>query len=260
VLVDTHCHLGDERFDADRAAVVARARQAGVRQIVVVADSADASVQAVDLARRYGLCATAGVHPHVAATWSSDVRQRIADALDDPAVVAVGETGLDYHYDHSPRVEQRRAFEAQLALGAERGLPVVIHARDADDDMTAMLDGLGADGPSVILHSFSSGRRVFEAGLRAGAYVSFSGMVTFRNWRQADTVRTCPADRLLIETDAPYLSPVPHRGKRNEPAHVPLIAARVADLRGVAADAVATLTTANAEACFGARVAQQSDD
>lgn len=260
MLVDTHCHLGDERFDADRGAVVARARAAGVGQVVIVADSADATAHAVALARQFGFCATAGVHPHSASTWSLDVRARIADALDDPTVVAVGETGLDYHYDHSPRPEQRRAFEAQLALGAERGLPVVVHARDADDDMASILEGLGSDGPTVILHSFSSGAAVFHAGLRAAAYVSFSGMVTFKNWKQEDLVRACPDARLLIETDAPYLSPVPHRGKRNEPAYVSLVAARVAELRGVSLDALTSLTTANAEACFGARVAQPIDD
>jgi len=171
-------------------------------------------------------------------------------------VVAVGETGLDYHYDHSPRDVQRGVFEAQLALAAEHGKPVVVHARDADDDMAAMLGEFGGEAPAVVLHSFSSGAAVFEAGMALGAYFGFSGMVTFKNWKLTDRVTTCPDDRLLLETDAPYLSPVPHRGKRNEPAYVMHVAERVAGLRGVSTEELATITTANAGRCFGSRVAQ----
>jgi TatD DNase family protein len=256
VLVDTHCHLGDSRFAADRDDIVARARQSGVGHVVVIADSAEATERAVELAHLYHLSATAGVHPHEASTWSDDARGRITDALADPAVVAVGETGLDYHYDHSPRDTQRRAFEAQLALAADHGKPVVVHARDADDDMAAMLSDFAGAAPAVVLHSFSSGAAVFEAGMALGAYFGFSGMVTFKNWKLTDRVTACPDDRLLLETDAPYLSPVPHRGKRNEPAYVMHVAERVAGLRGVSTEELATITTANAGRCFGSRVAQ----
>lgn len=256
MLVDTHCHLGDSRFDSDLSDVVSRARDAGVGHFVVVADSADATDRAIELAGRFGLSATSGVHPHEASSWSADVEARVVAALEDPLVVAVGETGLDYHYDHSPRDVQRRVFQAQLAIAAEHCLPVVVHARDADDDMAAIITEMGRHVPALVLHSFSSGPAVFEAGMSIGAYFGFSGMVTFKNWKQTDQVAACPAARLLIETDAPYLSPVPHRGKRNEPAYVIHVAERVAELRGISREEVGALTTTNAERCFGARVAQ----
>lgn len=259
MIVDTHCHLGDARFDDDRAAVLSRARAAGVHHIVTIADSLPATELAVSLARRHGLSATAGVHPHEASSWNSEIEARIATALDDPVVVAVGETGLDYHYDYSPRDVQRRAFAAQLALAAERRKPVVVHAREADADMTAILRELGQDAGTVILHSFSSGRDVFDAGLEIGAYVSFSGLVTFKNWALADLVVACPADRLLVETDAPYLAPHPYRGKRNEPAFVTHVAARVAKLRGTTPDETVRQTTRNAVRCFGDRLAAEAD-
>ncbi len=259
MLVDTHCHLGDSRFDADRDDVVARARAAGVGHVVVIADSAPATEHARALANQYGISATSGVHPHEASSWCDDVKARVTAALDDSCVVAVGETGLDYHYDHSPRDAQRRAFEAQLALAAEHHLPVVVHAREADADMAAMLPEWGADVPALVLHSFSSGPDVFAAGMAIGAYFGFSGMITFKNWGPTEFVTTCPPDRLLIETDAPYLTPVPHRGKRNEPAFVQHVAQRVAELRQVPLEQLATETTANARRCFGARVAQPYD-
>ncbi len=256
MLVDTHCHLGDERFDPDRPAVVARARQAGVGHVLVIADSAPATEHAIQLARQFDLSATAGVHPHGASSWSDEVAARIDAALADPTVVALGETGLDYHYDHSPRDVQRRVFEAQLALAAARQRPVVVHAREADQDVAAILQEWGRRVPAVVLHSFSSGVPVFDAGMAIGAYFSFSGMVTFKDWDQADYLTACPSDRLLLETDAPYLSPVPHRGKRNEPAFVTLVAQRVAALLRAPLEQLATETTANAGRCFGARAAE----
>jgi len=168
--------------------------------------------------------------------------------------VAVGETGLDYHYDRSPRERQRRAFEAQLALAAELGKPVVVHAREADDDVAAILRTWGDRLPAIVLHSFSSGDAVWEAGMGAGAYFSFSGMITFKNWTMTGRLAACPPDRLLVETDSPYLAPVPHRGKRNEPAFVREIAAQAAALRGESLEALAQGTTDNARRCFGARL------
>jgi TatD DNase family protein len=256
VLVDTHCHLSDAAFDDDRGEVLARARAAGVGHVVVVADSLTATTAARALAAAAGLSATAGVHPHNASDWTPAAHDAVADALADPAVVAVGETGLDYHYDRSPRDAQRRAFEAQLGLAAARGKPAVVHAREADADMAAMLRAAaGPDGPVVVLHSFSAGADVLEAGLATGAYFSFSGMITFRSWSQADVVAACPADRLLVETDAPYLAPAPHRGKRNEPALVRRVAERLAELRGTTVADIERLTTSNAARCFGARIA-----
>jgi TatD DNase family protein len=251
-LVDAHCHLGDEAFDADLDAVLARARATGVAHVVVVGGSLAESERAATLARtRAGLSATAGIHPHEARHWSADTAARLRDLLALPEVVAVGETGLDYHYDHSPREAQRRAFEAQLALGAELGRPVVVHAREADEDVAAMLAGART---GVVLHSFSSGPGVFAAGLAIGAYFSFSGMITFKSWTLTDRLIACPPDRLLVETDAPYLAPVPHRGQRNEPAFVHAVAEALARARGESVDGIAQRTTDNACRLFGARL------
>jgi TatD DNase family protein len=254
VLVDTHCHLGDTAFDEDRAAVVARARAAGVAHVVIVAESAEATARARALAAAYGWSATAGVHPHEARRWDAAARAAVEEALADPAVVAVGETGLDYHYDFSPRTDQRRAFADHLELGARFGRPVVVHAREADDDLAAMLREAGPAAPAVVLHSFSAGPAVLEAGLAIGAYFSFSGMITFRNWRRPEVLTDCPEDRLLVETDAPYLAPEPHRGRRNEPAYVLQVVERLAQARGGSPAALGATTTRNAIRCFGPRL------
>jgi TatD DNase family protein len=252
-IVDTHCHLGDAVFDPDRDAVLERARAAGVGHVVVIGTTLADSERAAALAgSRPGLSATAGMHPHEAKDWTPDSEQRLRALLALPAVVALGETGLDYHYDHSPRAAQRRAFEAQLALAAEVGKPVVVHARAADDDVAALLRDARA---TVVLHSFSSGPKVFEAGLAAAAYFSFSGMITFKSWTATAFLAACPPDRLLVETDAPFLAPVPHRGARNEPAFVREVAVALARARGTTFDDIAQQTTDNARRVFGAGVA-----
>jgi len=248
-LVDTHCHLGDAAFNPDRDVVLAGARAAGVGHIVVIGTSVADSERAAALAESLpGLSATAGLHPHEAKDWSPEAEQRLRALLARPRVVAVGETGLDYHYDHSPRPAQRRAFEAQLALAAELGKPVVVHAREADDDVAALIRDARA---TLVLHSFSSGPKVFEAGLAAAAYFSFSGMITFKSWSATEHLTACPPDRLLVETDAPYLAPVPHRGRRNEPAFVREVALALARARGATFDAIVQQTTENARRVFG---------
>src|SRR2546422_7967741 len=254
-LVDTHCHLGDAAFDADRDAVLANAKALGVTHVVVIGESVAGSERAVALARRAaGLSATAGVHPHDASSWSDGAGQRVRELLDARETVAVGETGLDYHYMHSPRETQRRAFEAQLQLGLELGKPVIVHARDADDDMAAILRSLAPHAPVVVLHSFSSGDAVWDAGMAIDAYFSFSGMITFKNWGLTDRLSDCPADRLLVETDAPYLAPAPHRGKRNEPGFVREVAEALARARGERLEAGGQRATENARRLFGPRL------
>lgn len=258
MLVDTHCHLGDAAFDADVDEVVARARAAGVAHMVTVGESPAAARRAVQLARRLpGVSATAGVHPHLAGSWTEDSAAWLEGALAEPEVVAAGEMGLDYHYDHAPRAVQRRVFDAQLALAARLGKPAVIHAREADEDVAAILN----NHPSarVVLHSFSSGPRLLEAGLALGCWFSFSGMITFRSWRADDMVRQVPPDRLLVETDAPYLAPVPHRGRRNEPAHVGRVAERLAGVLGLPLAETIALTGGNAAALFGSRLTSDQE-
>ncbi len=232
-----------------------RARAAGVAHVVVIGESLAGSERAIALARgAKGLSATAGVHPHDASSWSPEALARLRELLAAPEVVAVGETGLDYHYDHSPKDTQRRAFEAHLGLAAELGKPVVVHAREADADMAAMLRGWGGKQGAVVLHSFSSGADVWEAGMAIGAYFSFSGMITFKNWTPVVPLTAYPPTRLLVETDSPYLAPVPYRGKRNEPGFVREVAARAAVLCGATLEALAQRTTENATACFGSRL------
>lgn len=255
MLVDTHCHLGDPAFDADRLAVMERARAAGVGHVVVVADSVGSSERAAALAEDDpSLSATAGVHPHEASTWNAQTADRVRNLLHDPSVVAVGETGLDYHYDNSPRPKQREAFAAQLALGLELGKPVVIHARDAEGDVAKIVRD-GPTGVVCVLHSFAGGDTLLATALERGAYVSFSGMVTFKSWAGDGWIRAVPRDRLLVETDGPYLAPVPNRGRRNEPAFVAHVAQRVAEVCGMSLEALAAQTTANAQRCFGSRLA-----
>jgi TatD DNase family protein len=249
VLIDTHCHLADPAFAADRGAVVARMGAAGVGRALVV-ESVLAQLDAT-LAWVTGeptLALATGCHPHDASQWTPDLAGRLAGAWRHPAVRAAGEMGLDYHYDHAPRDVQRAVFREQLALGVAAGLPIIIHAREADDDVVAILEEQPA--ATVVLHSFSSGPALREAGLANGWYFSFSGMVTFKSWHDVEAVTRVADDRLLVETDAPYLAPVPHRGRRNEPAFVAATAARVADLRGLTVERLAALTTANAERLF----------
>jgi len=244
--VDDHCHLPD---DLDEARVqVAEANAAGVTRIITVGTTVPHSQAALDLARALGdVWATAGVHPH-------DAKEGL-DGLDallvEPEVVAVGECGLDYHYDHSPRAIQRDVFAQQIALAHTHDLLLVIHTRDAWDDTFPVLSEAGVPRRTVF-HCFTGGIAEATRALALDAYLSFSGIVTFP---AADDVRAaaahCPTNRLLVETDAPYLTPVPHRGRPNRPAYVALVGEAVAALRGSPPEEIATLTWANAEAVFG---------
>ena len=253
MLIDSHCHLADPAFDGERDALLTRAREAGVGHIVAVGENPERSDAARELARSLpGVSATAGLHPHEAHRWSPEIASWLDVALDDPVVVAVGEAGLDYHYDFCPRHQQQEAFAAQLALGARTGLPVVVHAREADDDIVALLRN--QPDAVAILHSYSSGPELFRTAVAMGHYLSWSGMITFRTWKADDLIRAVPTDRLLLETDAPYLAPTPHRGHRNEPAFVRRVAEQMADVLGRTLEEIAALTTANAIRLFGPRL------
>ncbi|HLM69710.1 MAG TPA: TatD family hydrolase [Longimicrobium sp.] len=250
-LIDAHAHLADERMLPDAEAIVRRAAAAGVTTIVSIATGPDDWDADLALAERFpGVYATAGIHPHAASSASDDAFARIRTLLAHPRVVAVGEAGLDYHYDFSPRDVQRDSFARQLELGRETGKPVIVHSRESDEDMRALLREAG-QGTAGVLHSFSSGRALLEEALAMGWYASFSGMVTFKKYEGADFVRMVPADRILVETDTPYLAPVPHRGKTNEPAFVVHVAARCAELRGEHPAEFAARTTENARRFYG---------
>jgi TatD DNase family protein len=257
-LIDTHCHLNFDAFDDDRDAVVERARSAGVRRMLLPAVDLASSREGAALAGQYaGVYAAAGIHPNSSADASAEDFAALNALLASGAFAAVGEIGLDYHWDTSPREAQFRALHAQLALAQRHQLPVILHNRESSDDLMAVLEawasGLGGDyaqRPGV-LHSFSAGPAIAERALAAGFYLGFTGPLTYKN---ADELRaiaaSAPLDRILIETDSPYLTPMPHRGKRNEPAYVRFVAERLAALRGLTLEDIAAATTANAERLF----------
>jgi TatD DNase family protein len=249
---DSHCHLTDAAFREDREAVLLRASEAGVTRIVTIAsDVADAGA-ALEIAHAHGgVWCTAGVHPHEAGKAKGgdmDMVRELAETRDE--VVAIGETGLDFHYDHSPRGVQADLFEAHLAIGGETGLPVIVHAREADAEIAAAMRNMPR-GTMGVLHCFTGGAAAFAEAMAAGWYVSFSGIASFASFRAADLLREVPEDRILIETDSPYLAPVPHRGKRNEPAFVVRVAEAVARHLGVSAGDVARRSTENARRFYG---------
>lgn len=232
--------------------MIARARDAGAAGIVCIGASVEQAREAARIAQANPgfVVYTAGVHPHDAADFDPARDIAALEELLSAGAVAVGECGLDYHYDHSPRDLQRRAFAAQLALAKEHALPVVVHTREAEDDTAAMVREAGTAGVRGVLHCYTGTHALAETALDAGWYVSFSGIVTFRSWTDDALIRLVPESRLLIESDSPYLAPIPNRGKRNEPAWVALTAARVAAARGVDVEAVRRATTANAKALF----------
>jgi len=253
IFVDSHAHLADAAFASDRDAVISRARDAGAIAIVCIGESlATASVAARCAQENPGFVfTTAGIHPHDAASFevARDI-PKLRELIRDSAV-AVGECGLDYHYDNSPRKAQRGAFSAQVALAAEIGKPVVVHTREAEDDTRSIIQDARTAGVTGVLHCYTGSHNLAEVALGAGWYVSFSGIVTFRKWTDDALLRLVPQDRLLVESDSPYLAPVPFRGKRNEPAWVPHTLSKVASVRGEDPLELARTTTENAQRLFG---------
>jgi TatD DNase family protein len=249
-LFDSHAHLADARFAADLPQVLARAAGAGISEVLIPATEPADAGRAAAIARGLGtriprLYWSAGLHPHEAGRWEPDTAVEIAAALDAGAV-AVGETGLDFHYDHASRTAQLAAFEGQAALARERELPLVVHSREADADTAALLRASGVAPERVILHCFSAGASLFREALERGYYVSFSGLITFAGYATPEVLVQVPEERVLVETDAPYLAPVPLRGRRNEPAFLPATLARLAAARGLDPQDAARLTRTNA--------------
>jgi TatD DNase family protein len=254
LMVDTHCHINFESYDDDRAAVLERAAEAGVAQIVNPAIDLDTSRAILDLVNDYAnLYAAVGIHPNSSADFSPSMLDEVATLANHGKVVAVGEIGLDYYRDYSPKAKQATAFEGQLELAKRLELPVIIHNRDASDDVMAILEDWVRDLPDSlqarpgVLHSFSAPLAIAERALAAGFFIGFTGPVTFK---KADDLRrvaaAVPLDRILVETDGPFLTPVPFRGKRNEPAYIPYIVERLASLKTISDAEMAHITTANA--------------
>jgi TatD DNase family protein len=253
-LVDTHCHLDFDAYAEDLEEVIDRASAAGIARIIVPGIDLNSSRAAVRLAERYDtVLAAVGVHPNSSSDWQDEWLDELRPLVQHRRVVAIGEIGLDYYRDHSPHGVQQQAFAAQLALAAELDLPVIVHNREADEDVLAWLRRFG-DGRGV-LHSFASSWEVAVAALSDGYYLGFTGPITFK---KADTLRDVaarvPLERVLTETDGPFLTPHPFRGRRNEPAYVRFVANRLAEVRELHEDTVAVQTSANAARLFGERL------
>jgi TatD DNase family protein len=244
-LVDSHCHLDFPDFATERDAVVARARAAGIDTMLTIGTRLDQFDEVLGIAEAYdGIWCSVGAHPHEAADHAALATEELLALAKHPKVIGIGETGLDFHYNLSPREAQDRVFRAHIAASHTSGLPLIIHAREADCEIARILRE--EQPPPGVLHCFSSGRALAETALELGFYISISGIVTFRNADELRAiVRDLPLDRLLVETDAPYLAPVPYRGKRNEPAFVAATATAVAQLKSIEFDQLASTTRAN---------------
>jgi TatD DNase family protein len=251
-LVDSHLHIDMPQFDADRGEVVARAREAGVETMLIVGgvDEEAGHRRALRVAQELGFPCSAGVHPHEARLWTDAVEDELRALAAEKRIVAIGEIGLDFHYDHSPRDVQREVFRRQLRLAHDVGLPVIIHTREADQETAAILEH-EAEEIGGVIHCFTGTRELAERALVLGFCISFSGIVAFPRAEVIQEVaRSVPRERLLIETDAPFLAPPPHRGKRNEPAFVVEVARVVARLRGETVEDVGRAALENFERAF----------
>lgn len=255
MLIDSHAHIQGKEYAGEVEAVIARAREAGIDKIVAVGGAGEMSSNhdAVALADSYGnVYATVGMHPHDAKDVGSEELQRLRDLTVHPKVIAVGETGLDYYYSHSPHDVQRRVFVEFIHLARQTGLPLVVHERDAAKDAAQLLRAEGNGDLRGVIHCFTGNYEAACAYLDLGFYLSFTGIITFKNAEPLRQVlRQVPLDRIFVETDSPYLTPVPHRGKRNEPAYVTLVAETVARVKDLPLDEIARRTTHNVKDLFG---------
>lgn len=252
-LFDTHCHLDEPAFDGDRDAVIARAREAGVVSMLTIGTTAASSATCVELAKgEAGIFAAVGIQPNYVAEEKAGDWDRIVALAGDEKVVAIGETGLDRYWDYAPFASQVEAFDRHLELSRSTGKPFIVHCREAEADVVAQLRNAAAAGPlRGVMHSFSGDLATMEACVELGLYISFAGMITFkRNDELRAVANAVPLDRLLIETDAPYLAPMPHRGKRNEPAYVAHTATVLAESRGISVEELTEATWGNAMRLF----------
>lgn len=250
-LIDTHCHLEMDEFNKDREEVIRRAKDAGIEAIITIGSDLEGNMGGLELSEKYDfIYATVGIHPHDAKDFSEDIFKKLKEWTSREKVVAIGETGLDYHYENSPREIQRDVFKRHLALAKETGLPVVIHSREAKRDTLEIIKESGIY--RGVLHCFSGDIEMAEKAMAMGFHISIAGPVTFKNARKPKEIaKAIPDDYLLIETDAPYLAPEPFRGKRNEPSYLLYIARTIAELRGITLEDLARITTLNAKRLFG---------
>ena len=255
MLIDSHAHIQGKEYAGEAEAVIARARAAGVETIIAVGGAGDMSSnsEAVALAARFeNVYATVGMHPHDAKDVGAGELQSLRELASQPKVVAVGETGLDYYYNHSPHDVQRRVFAQFIHMARDTELPIVVHERDAAEEAEELLRCEGAGKLRGVIHCFTGNYEAACAYLDLGFYLSFTGIITFKNAEPLrEVVRKVPLEKIFVETDSPFLTPVPHRGKRNEPAYVRFVAETIADVKGIALDDVAQVTTANVRALFG---------
>ena len=253
-LFDTHCHITDERFDEDRDDVIRRMIDAGVERALIVGDGSREEQPAFTLAERFDwMYAATGVHPHDASSWNDEARARVEKWMAHPKAVALGEIGLDYHYDLSPRDVQKRVFDEQLEMAFVLDKPVILHIREAHGDATDIMTARWKAGrlPRGVMHCYTGSWESAKQYLAMGLYVSFSGAVTFKNApKLSEVAKNLPLDRLLVETDCPYMAPVPMRGQRNEPAFVAYTARKVAELREMDEDELALAALENGKRLF----------
>jgi TatD DNase family protein len=253
MLIDTHCHLDFPDFAPEQAEIVARAKARGVGRMITISTHLSRFDRVKAVADAYpDVFCTVGTHPHHSHEEAEPTVEEIVTLAQHPKCVGLGEAGLDYHYDRAPRELSQRVFRTHIAAARETGLPLVIHTRDADEDCAAILsEEMGKGAFPALLHCFTSSRALAETAVELGLYISFSGVVTFKNSAELrETVKVVPLERMLVETDAPFLAPVPHRGKRNEPAFVVDTARLLAEIKGVSEDELARVTTANALRLF----------
>jgi len=255
MLIDSHAHIQGKEYAGERDAVIARAREAGVEKIIAVGGAGDMSsnIEAVALADAFpGVYATVGMHPHDAKDVGAGELAELHALTASPKVVAVGETGLDYYYNHSPHDVQLRVFANFIHMARDTGLPIVVHERDAAEEAAELLRAEGAGRLRGVIHCFTGNHEAARRYLDLGFYLSFTGIITFKNAEPLrEVARQVPLERMLVETDSPFLTPVPHRGKRNEPAYVRFIAETIATLKGLSLEKVADVTSDNVHALFG---------
>ncbi len=261
-LIDTHAHLNDDAFRADLPQVIDRAHEQGVIRIIVCGYDLDSSRAAVQMAQEYeSVFATVGIHPHDARSYGPDVELQLAELSRAPKVLAIGEIGLDFHYDFSPRDAQASALDAQLRLAATLQLPVVIHSRESNPEVLDAVSRHASQIKGGVFHCFSGDEAFAERVLELGFYIGVDGPLTYKKSEALrSVVRMCPMERLLVETDCPYLTPVPYRGKRNEPSYVRFVAEEVARIKETTLENVASATTKNACLLFGGALRLETED